>query len=149
MGFNVNGHEYSFSSLRISVGKLRGDMISNIDYDDQLDGAVVTDGDGNPVGATKGPYAGNASLEFHTRSHYQEFFDSLGDAPYEQFFTLTVSYSEKNVSPMITDTIRRCRIKKPSVSAGKGSNEAIPVKVELLVAGIILWNGKPGVSKRV
>jgi len=149
MGFNTNGHEYSFSSLRTSVGKLRGDYISSIDYDDGLDGAVIKDSDGNPVGATKGEYEGTCSIEFHTRSHYQEFFDSLGDAPYEQFFTLTNSYSEKNVSPVITDTIPRCRIKKPSVSAAKGSNEAIPVKVELLVAGVILWNGKPGVSKRV
>jgi hypothetical protein len=149
MAFNVNGHEYSYASLRTSVGKLRGDYVSSIDYDDGLDGAVVKDGDGLPVGATKGEYEATASIEFHTRSHYQEFVDSLGDAPYEQFFTLTCSYSEKNISPVITDTIPRCRIKKPSVSAAKGSNEAIPVKVELLVAGIILWNGKSSVSKRV
>lgn len=148
MAFNVNGHEYSYTSLRSSVGTLRGDYLSSIDYDDDLDGGVIKDSDGIPVGATKGEYTPSCSIEFHTRRHFQEFLDSLGTAPYEQFFTLTVSYSETNVTPVLTDTIPRCRIKKPSVSAAKGSNEAIPIKVELLVAGVILWNGVANVSRR-
>lgn len=148
MGFLVNGHEYSFTSIRAGMGKLKGDLLSSVNYSDGLDGGKVVGGDGTTIGVTKGPYEADSSLEFHTRRHFQEFFDSLGPYPYEVFFPLVISYSESNVTPVITDTIPLCRIKKSSVDASKGNNEAIPVKVELIVGGVILWNGKPGVSQR-
>ena len=146
--FLVNGHEYSFTSIRASLGKLTGDNISSVSYSDGLDPGLVPGGDGTPIGMTRGTYESDASLEFHTRRHYQMFFDSLGPYPYEKFFTLSVAYSESNVSPVIEDTIPLCRIKKASIDASKGSNDPIAVPVELAVGGVILWNGKPGLSQR-
>ena len=146
--FEINGHEYSFTSIRASMGTLTGDMISSISYDDGLDPGKVLGSDSTPIGMTRGNYDANASMEFHTRRHFQRFLDSLGEFPYEKYFTLTVSYSESNATPVITDEIPMCRLKRASISGSKGSNDAIAVPVELAVGGVIKWNGKPAVSQR-
>jgi len=146
--FLVNGHEYSFTSIRASFGTLTGDMISSISYSDGLDPGKVLGGDSTPIGMTRGNYEAEASVEFHTRRHFQTFIDSLGEAPYEKFFTLSVGYAESGVSPVIQDTIPLVRVTKASIDASKGSNDAIAVPVELAVGGVIQWNGKAHISQR-
>ena len=61
----------------------------------------------------------------------------------EEYFTLTHVYSERNISPTITDIIPLCRIKKPSVDAS--GTDAVPVKVDLAVLGVISWNGRKAI----
>lgn len=146
--FEVNGHEYSFTSIRASLGTLTGDMISSINYSDGLEPGIVMGGDGTPIGMTKGTYSPELSMEFHTRRKFQQFFDSLGPFPYEKYFTVSCAYAEDNVSPVIEDTIPLCRLKKSSVSSNKGSSDAVAIPIEIAVGGVILWNGKPAVSQR-
>ncbi|MCL2823533.1 MAG: hypothetical protein FWD57_06025 [Polyangiaceae bacterium] len=146
--FLVNGHEYSFASIRASLGSLTGDMISSIKYSDGLEPGKVLGGDGIPVGMTLGLYTAEASIALHTRRHCQQWIDSFNGSFYEVYFTLTVSYSETSVSPVITDTIPLCRVKKFSIDGSNSSSDAIAVPAELAVGGVILWNGKPGVKQR-
>jgi hypothetical protein len=146
--FEINGHEYSFTSIRCSAGKLTGDMISSISYSDGLDPGKVVGGDGIPIGMTRGTYEADASLEFHTRRIFQQWFESLGQYPYEVYFDISVAYAETGISPVIQDTIPRVRLKKASIDASKGGNDPIAVPVELAVGGVILWNGRPGASQR-
>ena len=136
----VNGHEYSFVSLSCSAGtqKLKG-LLKSINYSDSLEPGVVEGDSVQDQGFTRGKYKAECSLEFVTRRAYQEWLSSLGEGAYEQYFTMTVVYSETNVSPVITDKIINCRIKKPAVDAS--GTDAIAVKVDLAVLTGIMWNG--------
>lgn len=135
----VNGHEYSFTSIKTTAGAFKVKKLKSIDYSDSLEPGIVEADEAQAVGATRGKYSAEASLEFATRRAYQEWINSLGEGAYEKYFTITLTYAETGVSPTITDKLINCRIKKPSVSAS--GTDAVGVKVELFVLGGIIWNG--------
>ena len=135
----VNGHEYSFASAKISLGYFKPGALKSIDYSDSLEPGEV-EGQGPQLeGMTRGKYRAECSLEFSTRRAYQEWINSIGHGFMEQYFTVTVSYAEYNISPIITDRIINCRIKKPAVT--NTGTDATPVKVDLVVLAGITWNG--------
>lgn len=136
----VNGHEYSFTSIKSSLGTFKSKGLKSISYSDSLEPGAVEADTAQLAGATRGPYRAEASIEFATRRAYQEWIDSIGDGYMEKYFTITATYSETNVSPVITDKIINCRIKKPAVDAS--GTDAVGVKVDLFVLTGIVWNGK-------
>lgn len=136
----TNGHEYSHVSVKTSAGPIKLTGRKSFSYSDGLEPGVVKADKIYPIGFTRGEYSAEASLEFATRRAYQLFLDQLGEGAYEQLLTFTHVYSERNISPTIKDVIPLCRIKKPSIDASQGS-DAIGVKVDLAVLGVIEWNG--------
>lgn len=136
----VNGHEYSFTSIKSTLGTFKPKKLKSISYSDGLEPGEVEADTAQLAGATKGSYRAEASLEFATRRAYQEWIDSIGDGYMEKYFSITLTYSETNVSPVITDKIINCRIKKPAVDAS--GTDAVGVKVDLFVLTGIIWNGK-------
>lgn len=140
MGMEVNGHVYSFTSVKQTLGTFKPKDVESIAYSDNLEPGGVEADSTQLVGATKGPYRADASIAFKTRKAYQEWIDSIGDGYMEKYISWTVSYSETNVSPVITDRIINFRIKKASVDAS--GTDAVGVKVDLFVLTGIVWNGR-------
>lgn len=147
MAIEVNGHVYSFTSIRTTFGSFKPSALKAISYSETLEPGIVMADSSLPIGMTRGEASCEASITFATRKAYQEWVDSViaaGQAPYESFFTITCVYSETNISPVITDTIMNCRLKGASIDAS--GTDAIEVPCELAVLGdgksFVLWNGK-------
>ncbi len=140
----VNGHEYSFTSIKSSLGSFKPKSLKSISYKVTLEPGGVEADSALLVGATKGKASAEASLEFATRRAYQEWIDSIGNGFLEKYFTLTCVYSETNISPIITDRVINCRMKGPAIDAS--GTDAVGVKVDLFVLGdgkqYITLNGK-------
>ena len=145
----VNGHEYSFTSIKSTLGTFKPKHVKSISYKVTLEPAPVEADSVLPVGATRGKGSAEASIEFATRRAAQEWIDSLGDGFLEKYFTWTLVYSETNISPVITDRIINARLKSTGIDAS--GTEAVGTKFELFVLGdgeqLITFNGKNPIAK--
>jgi hypothetical protein len=133
------GHEYSAASIKHDASGLKF-RLKGCDYGDSLEPGEVEADTPWLVGLTRGKYRAKATLDFATRRDWDKFCAKFGEGLYEQFFTLTHVYSERLVTPTITDTIPLVRIKSADVSAS--GTDGVGVKVECVVLGVMLWNGR-------
>ena len=130
---------FNFLSIVLNLAGIQlTPFLKSISYSDSIEKNAVFGGQSLPVGVTKGKYTAKLSLEFLSRESYQDLIAKLGPYWLEKTFNVTCSYGEPG-KKTISDVIQQCQFTGQDLSAS--GNEAIPVKVELLVLGKIKWGG--------
>lgn len=129
MAIKVNGYKYSFASVKLKANGQNITGLKSIDYSNAIERGKVRGTGIQESGRTRGQASSEAKIGFADLESYLAFITSLGDGYMEAWFDIVVSYAETG-SPLITDTIVGCQIKKPPRTAAQGT-EALAVDCEL------------------
>lgn len=136
----VNFLRYDWSSVEIVLAGQRFYGVKEISYSDTLTPGEVRGTGQIRKGVTIGEYKAEASATLF-KQEAQQLISALGSDGtgfMEILFDVVVSLSETN-APVITDTLRNCRITKCEDSGGSGA-DPIAVKLSLNLE-YILHNG--------
>lgn len=139
----INGIYPDHASIEV---KLKGTVslgVKEIQYDDSLEPGEVRGTHAQMLGRTRGEYKTSGSLTLFA-TEWEEFRRRLGSGFMEAVFDVVVNYRPPG-SPMATDTLVGCRIKKVEKSSSAGS-DPIAVKLELHIMRIN-WNGLDPLKK--
>jgi hypothetical protein len=139
----INGVRYDFSSIEVHIAGRTVLGIKEISYSDNLEPGEVYGTHAQQLARTRGQYKAEGSMSLY-REEADEFIRSLGEGFLEKVFDIAVYYAEGKM-PLVTDTIRGCRIKKHDLSPSAGS-DALQVKFDLHVM-YILHNGIAPIAK--
>jgi len=133
----VNGVRYSFTDLTLEATtapnfggvdvRVPKGVVQSINYDAQIDSALVQGNSILPVGSTNGMGTSSGSMELLV-SEMDDFFSLItggGAFPITAvFFDLRIAYSV-NGTDVRVDSLRGCRITKIGSSNQKGSDATV------------------------
>ena len=143
----INGSRFSFSSVDFRIPTFPGQRITDIksvDYTSTLEPGKVFGTSAQKVGRTRGQQECEGSVEMYREAWglllpalsaltaFTSGLSPLGAPPgiQEVAFDIIVSYAELPISPVQTDVLKGCRIKKIGSNAAEGT-EALTVKLDL------------------
>lgn len=137
----INGKKYDWSDVDIHLPGLNIE-ITEISYDDELEKELQYGKGSKPNGYGTGNYKPNAKM-----SLAREEFDELlkyckknNVSLYKlEIPKIVVSYANDNY-PTQTDVLPKVSFTKTSAKAAQG-DKSLKVDLDLLVAGVIDWNG--------
>lgn len=148
----INGFSYSFASIEFKPQILGGAALPNIislqsiDYAPENDVKFPQGTNPNPLSVTRG-YIKNSAKAKMLLNEFEMLKQALGNADPtgnnaygDVFFDVQVQYAESG-APVVTDSLRGCRIYKAPRTAAVGP-DAIMVEVDLAPL-LILLNGQP------
>ncbi len=130
----VNGNRHDYSSVEINVNSRIFTGVSEVSYSDALEPGKIRGTSAMKNGRTRGEYDPDGSITLY-KSEFQELIAALGAGYMEVSFPIVVHYQEPG-SPIITDRLIGCRIKKAEDSHKEGS-EALVVKCDLDIMGVV------------
>jgi hypothetical protein len=137
----INGHRYDWSSVVIKLGGIQYSGVRAINYKHSVDPGKLRGNRAQIIGATRGEYNAEGNIEIYLQE-YDELTSQLvknGKGYFEQFFEMTVSYSEPESTP-VTDYLRGVRLSSSEKSGSEGSDPLF-VRCDLLIM-YLLENGK-------
>lgn len=138
---NINGRRYDWASVDVQLPGLDLE-ITEISYDDEQEKELQYGKGSKPRGFGTGNYKPSAKISLH-RDEYNKLLDysrKKGIPLYKlEFPKIVVSYANDN-QPMVTDVLPNVSFTKSSTKAGQG-DKSVKVDLDLLVAGVIVWNG--------
>jgi len=147
---NIQGLRYDFSSLELAIDSKKFEWLEGLkalSWNESLEPGEVRGRRAHVIGATRGEYKAEASLELFL-DEANEFLAALADPNGngwgEKFFTLTLTYSESG-GQVQTVSLEGCRVKKVDNSQSQGG-EALATKFDLFVT-MVETNGLRMVSK--
>lgn len=137
----VNGKAYDWGDVDFKIPGLAVE-VQEISYDDELEKELVYGKGSKPRGFGTGNYKASGKISF-LRDDYEamlEYCNSQGTP----FFSLVlpkviVSYAQGN-GRISTDVLNRVSFSKRSSKAAQG-DKSIKVDVDLMIAGMVEWNG--------
>lgn len=135
----INGNRHAFSSVELSINGRRYKGVKEISYDDSLEGERVRGSSPVGLGVTQGDYDANGSITLY-REEFDQLTQDIGDGYGEVEFEITVTYAARG-APTITDRLPANRLKKVENSHSQGA-EALEIKLEIMVIGVIERNGR-------
>lgn len=144
----INGNRYDWSSAEINVaGRLIN--VKEITYSQTLEPGIVRGNRAQVVGRTRGPLDAEGNMVLY-KLEFQELIAALqalgastGAGFMEQSFDVVANYAEAG-SPVITDTLRGCRLKKHEDTGSEGG-EPLAVSCDLHIM-MILPGGLPPIA---
>lgn len=141
---NINGNEYSWSSVEARFSGVLVTAIKSIKYSDEIDGGEPVYGASRvPLGRTAGRYkVGDCSVTFYL-SGWQQLLAGLPQSYSDERGTFTISYREGDT--IHTDVLEDVRLFGGDQSAEEGSD---PLEVEVKLSVLrISHDGKYLVAK--
>lgn len=141
----VNRIEYSHTSVNVDVDAIRRAGFTAINYSDNVErGEIRSNGSQQVEARTEGDYKAEADVEM-LRSKFDAMVADLGDGFYDQEFNVTVHRKLLASSPVMTDTLVRCRFKGRNFESKPGTDGHV-VKIPLDVDGLLINGRKPYAS---
>lgn len=145
----INGNRYDFSSVELNVAGALFNGVKEITYSQTLEPGIVRGNRAQVIGRTRGPLDAEGNLTLY-KLEFQSLIAALqvlgaptGAGFMEVPFDVVVNYAEVG-QPVITDTLRGCRIKKYEDTGAEGG-EAIATSVDLHIM-LILSGGLPPIA---
>ncbi len=137
----INGKRYDWSDVDIHLPGLNIEILE-ISYDDELEKELQYGKGSRPNGYGTGNYKPTAKLSM-SREEFNKLLDycQKKDVPLYKLEIpkIVVSYANDNY-PTQTDVLPRVSVTKTSAKAAQG-DKSLKVDLDLLVAGVINWNG--------
>jgi hypothetical protein len=134
----INGVAHSWANVEITAkGQIFTGVVS-ISYTATLEPGEVRGTGSQVIARTQGEETLEASIEL-LKADAQELIDALGDGFGMVPFEIVVNYAPKGL-PVITDTLKACRITSPQNDHSQGP-DGLTVSFDLHPMAI-LYNGK-------
>lgn len=138
---SINGNRSDFASIRARIGAFSlSELMTSLNYNDELTPGVVEGAHPIPVDTTLGRYKAAGSFECH-QDRFYELVQELGDGYGAIVFPITVTKVNLDGRPPNVDVLVGCRITKADESNAKNSEGGLMMKVDLYVR-YITRNGK-------
>lgn len=142
----INGHRFSWSSVRIDIDGIPYTGVKSINYKQTLTPGVVRGTRSQPTGRTLGQYEPEGSIEMY-KEDYQQLISALsagGTRGYmEVAFQILVQYSSPGLT-VVTDTLAGVRLASDEDSPSE-SPDALTVSSDLSIM-YLLRNGLSALS---
>jgi hypothetical protein len=129
----VNGTTFDFSCIEANANGMVCKDYEEISYSDDCEPGEARGTHQQALATTPGEYKAEGSLTMY-KDAFDDWVAELGDGYMVRSFPITVTYGN-DFTPLTTDTLHGCRIKKVENQHQKG-NEPLKVKVDLYVAQI-------------
>ncbi len=143
----INGARPDFASIRISLVNtgaiaIPGNLIGfeAIDYQDETSAKFMHLTRSKPVILSRGKYRAHGSIDWFLEEHrvITRYLTSMQQGGFgDAIFNITISYSQTQTSPLITDELRRVRI-VGNQQRGQHGGPALTTKTPLII-GEIAW----------
>ena len=131
----INGHVYGHSSIECTVNGVIFPAIQEITYSHQLEPGHIF-AKGKKAARTRGRYAPEDATVKLYKADYDHLRASLSPDYMEKSFVIVVSYGEQG-EPLITDTLKGCRIKMAETTSSQDNTDAVMTTVTLDVMEIL------------
>lgn len=136
----VNGITFDFSCIEIDTDGTVFKDFEEISYNDACEGGEARGTHQQALATTPGEYKAEGSLTM-LKDAFNEWVLLLGDGYMLRQFPITVNYGN-DFTPLTTDTLHACRIKKVEDQHQKGT-EPLKVKVDFSVGQVDRNGVKP------
>ena len=135
-GVVINGVRYGAESYSITIDGQPTNCVSELSYEDTMEGKFIYGTSEVPIGRTRGSYTCTATMGIWLAEadELHAILASKGEvgAIAEAVFDITVRVSELN-APQIFDILRGCRLKNlKSAMPGTGGNDSSVVTYDLM-----------------
>lgn len=117
---NINGLEYSYSSIVLNVDGQQYLGVTSINYNDKLSPAYSRGTSPVPLGGTAGEWEGGGDIEFN-KTDAQALIDALGDGWGRRTIQITIQYADDGMD-VITDDLPAVRLISADSSNSAGSD---------------------------
>ncbi len=126
----INGHRYSYVSLRVVVNGMAYEGIKSITYSSSLTPGIIYGSDPYKVGRTPGKVEHTCELEIYRRE-WTDIMERLGQSFGRPSFDIDVQYAEKGDEGVTQDLIALCRVTHVEFANEEGSEpSAVHVTVD-------------------
>lgn len=129
----INGMEYDYSCIELNILNLVLKGYEEISYSHDCEPGEGRGTHQQALGTTPGEYKAEGSVTI-LLSDYHELLSAVGTGYMLVTFPISVTYGN-DFTPLVTDTLHGCRIKKVEKQHQKG-NEPLKVKLDLYVAQV-------------
>lgn len=103
----INGYEYSFSDVEITVDGQRYTGIRSLSYNPTRDVGMAEGSPAQPLGYGRGTYGGGEGSFSMLRVSFDAMVEAVGEGYMEKIFPIVASYAPEG-SPITTDELIGC-----------------------------------------